>query len=503
MRVAIGGLMHESNTFAGLATDLAAFESGGLEVGDGIFERWGEAHHEVGGFFEASRTFRFEPVPTLMGWATPAGPVTAAAYHELLDRLLRRLDAAAPVDAVLLALHGAMVVEGIDDADGHTLERVRERIGPDRPLVATLDYHANVSPKMVAMSSALVAYQTYPHLDQRQCGTTAGLLACAVLEGAIRPTQALRKPPLLVHLLAQETEREPMRSILGAVSGFDELPGFESASLLAGFPYADVPACGPSCLVVTNGEPNLANELADRMATLVWNERQRLTAAPPGPAEAVRQALDTLTRAPALLIDLGDNIGGGSAADSTVLFHELLRQGATDSLVVLYDPAVVADCVARGVGASVRLAVGGKIDPHAPPLNVEGTVRLLHDGRYVEDEPRHGGIRFQDQGRTAVIELENGNQLVVNSLRHPPFSLGQLTSLGVQPESLRAIVVKAAVAYKAAYAPLNGTIVEVDTPGLTAANPARFTYRNLRRPMLPIDPESAFRGDAPPWMSPR
>src|SRR6185312_12065441 len=183
LRIAVGGLMHESNTFAASRTDVAAFESGGLETGEGIERRWGEAHHEVGGFLEGARAYGFEAVPTLMGWGTPAGPVTADAYAELLDRLIASIRAAGPVDAVLLALHGAMVAEGQSDADGATLSRVRELIGPDRPLIVSLDYHANVSNRMAEVSDALIAYRTYPHIDQRARGIDAARLAAMAAQG--------------------------------------------------------------------------------------------------------------------------------------------------------------------------------------------------------------------------------------------------------------------------------------------------------------------------------
>jgi microcystin degradation protein MlrC len=487
-RIAIGGLMHESNTFAPGRTDVPAFEAGGLETGEGIFERWGKAHHELGGFFEAAASHGFEVVPTLMGWATPAGPLTAEAYRELSDRLIRAIEDAWPVDAVLLALHGAMVAEGETDADGATLARVRALIGPDRPLIVTLDYHGNVSARMATESNALVAYRTYPHVDQRKRGIQAAELAWQAATGRIRPTQALSKPPLLIHLLAQETEREPMASLIAELETLDRNRGFLDASILAGFPYADVAATGPSCVVVTDNDLALASETAERLSASLWKHRRELTANPPGPEEAVARAL-AATRTPAILVDLGDNVGGGSAADSTVLLHELLRQGATGFIAVLFDPESVQDCARAGPGGTVTISAGGKVDRNAPPLDVTGTVRLLHDGRYVEDLPRHGGIRLNDQGPTAVVALDGGNVVVLTTLRHPPFSLGQLTSLDLAPASARVIVVKAAVAYKAAYAPIAGTIIEADTPGLTAANPARFNYRRIRRPILPLDQE--------------
>lgn len=488
VRIAVGGLMHESNTFAASPTGLAAFVTGGLETGDGIAARWGEAHHEVGGFFLGATELGFEAVPTLMAWATPAGPLTAEAYAELTERLVRAIDAAGPVDAVLLALHGAMVADGQADADGATLAKVRALIGPRRPLIVSLDYHANVSALMASASDALVAYRTYPHIDQRTRGRKAATLAWSAALGRVRPTQAISKPPLLIHLLAQETERAPMKTLMAEVALLDQAPGILDASLLAGFPYADVAATGPTCVIVTDGDPALASETAERLSARVWEQRRALTANPPGPREAVSAALGA-SRTPVVLVDLGDNIGGGSAADSTVLIHELLAQGASGSIVVLFDPESVEKCAGAGIGAQVALAAGGKVDRNAPPLEVRGRVRLLHDGRYIEDLPRHGGIRQNDQGRTAVVDLEHDNTLVLTSLRHPPFSLGQLTSLGLAPAAARVIVVKAAVAYKAAYAPIAGTIIEVDTPGLTASSPARFTYHRIRRPILPLDSE--------------
>lgn len=494
LRIAIAGLMHESNTFAASPTTLDSFLSGGLEQGEGIIRRWGEAHHEVGGFLSAARTLGFEPVPTLMGWATPSGPVTRDTYHALVERLLGEIDRAGPCEAVLLALHGAMVSEEEIRADARTAALVREKIGPDRPLVVTLDFHANLDPALAESADAILAYQTYPHVDQRSIGIEAAGLAVRAAQGSIRPVTAIANPPALIHLLAQATDREPMLELIAEAKTTARQPGMLSASVLAGFPYADVPYAGASCVAVADGDREMAVLQAARLGERLWSHRAALTSAPPGPVEAVALALKT-TRTPAILVDIGDNIGGGSAADSTVLFHEWLRQGGIGGLVVLFDPEAARNCFEAGLGSQVNLEVGGKIDRNAPPLTISGAVVALHDGRYVEDQPRHGGIRSNDQGPTALVRLADDNLVAINSLRHPPFSLGQLTSLGIDPGGRRAIVVKAAVAYKAAYLPLDGTIIDVDTPGLTACNPARFTYRHVRRPILPLD--SDFRWEPP------
>jgi microcystin degradation protein MlrC len=244
---------------------------------------------------------------------------------------------------------------------------------------------------------------------------------------------------------------------------------------------------GPSVVVVANGDGQLARREADRLANEIWKAREQFTATLPDAARAVSLAMKA-DRLPVVLVDTGDNVGGGSAGDGTAILAKMLREGATDGVVCLYAPEEVRQCDSAGVGAEVPMTLGGKVDRlHGEPISVTGTVRLLHDGVYVEPEPRHGGRRTNFMGRTALVEIEGRNLLVLNYQRHPPFSLGQLTCLGIKPEEKRILVVKAAIAYKAAYAPIAGTIIEVDTPGLTAVNPARFNYQNIRRPMFPLD----------------
>jgi microcystin degradation protein MlrC len=367
------------------------------------------------------------------------------------------------------------------------LRRTRQGLSPEFPIGASLDFHGNVSSKMTEFANILVGYQTYPHVDQRDRGLlTARLLAQAV-RGEIKPVIAVAKLPLIINLLGQATEREPMRSLLTRARNAERQPGMLSVSIMAGFPYADVPEMGPGVIAVADSDRSLAQTTADELAHALWDVRQDLHIPCPGPEDAVRLALGCGQR-PVVLVDLGDNIGGGSAGDGTILLAELLRQRASGAIVVLYSPEGVREAQAVNIGSAFTYAVGGVVDRlHGDPTQVQGIVRSLHEGRWVEVEPRHGGRRENDQGPTAVIEIDGPNTLVLNSLRTPPFSLGQLTSLGLDPSQASILVVKAAVAYKAAYAPIAGKVIEVDTPGLTAINPARFSYRHIRRPMFPLD----------------
>jgi microcystin degradation protein MlrC len=485
MRIAIAGFMHESNTFAPLPTDLQRFRDASLTYGDAVIPIWQDAHHEVGGFIEGAARFGYELVPIAMAWATPAGPVTDEFFDHFTEALATGCKLAR-ADGVLLALHGAMVTPKHPDADAETLRRVRAALGPNVPLAVSLDFHGNVAPQMAETANVLVGYQTYPHIDQRQRGLLAAELLTRAVRGEVRPVCHVAKPPMLLNLLGQDTARAPMTDLMKQCREMEKQPGILSVSLMAGFPYADVPEMGASVIVVANGNPDRAKAAADELAKAMWDVRAQLNIISPQPEEAVRRAL-ACTKLPALLIDLGDNVGGGSAGDGTVLLAELLKQRATGFVVALHAPGGVAQAKDAGVGGRVEVKVGGSTGPlHGPPVVVRGTVRSLHDGKWVEAEARHGGRRLNDQGHTAVLDLAGDNLLVLNTLRTPPFSLGQLTSLGIDPRAARAIVVKAAVAYKAAYAPVGGTIIEVDTPGLTAINAARFEYKRIKRPMYPL-----------------
>jgi microcystin degradation protein MlrC len=487
MRVAVGGIMHESNTFNQRLTTRRDFEQASLTAGADLVHTWKDAHHEVGGFLEGAGRFGLTRVPTVMAWATPSGPVDDSVIDEVTDRIATacRVEQA---DGLLLALHGAMVSPRHFDADGEVLTRLRATLGPHFPIIATLDYHANVSTTMAEHATALVGYQTYPHVDQRARGIQAAELMSRLLRNEIQPRVALAKPPLVINLLGQQTDRAPMSTLMSKARALERQPGLLSVSVMAGFPYADVPEMGPAIIAIADGDHAQAQLACNSLSRNMWDFRENLFVECLDPAAAVTQAR-AAHRRPVVLVDLGDNIGGGSAGDGTVLLAELLRQNAQDAIIVLYDPEAVMRAAAVNLGGTFDAPVGGKTDTlHGAPVNLHGKVHSLHGGTWIETEPRHGGRRHNDQGPTAVIEAQRGIRVVLNSLRTPPFSLGQLTSLGINPLDQQILVVKAAVAYKAAYGPIAAQVLEVDTPGLTAIDPARFTFHHRRRPLFPLDP---------------
>ncbi len=491
MRIAVGGIMHESNTFNHRPTPLEAFR---VQRGDELLSWWRDTPHEVGGFIAGAESFGYELFPTLMAQATPGGTVTHEALEGLTRELLDRLARAPQLDGLLLALHGAMASEVHLDADGEVIRRLREQVGADFPLVVTHDFHANVSQQVVELSTALIIYKSYPHLDHRERGLQAASVIARTIKGEIKPVQALVKPPMLLNIVHQNTNVPPMDRVMAAARALEEQPDVVAASVAGGYQYADVPELGPAAVVVTDGAPALAQQGARQLADRLWSIRERLHFKLPDVARAVVEA-SASDRAPVILVDMGDNIGGGSSGDSTFILHELLRQGVTGWVVVLADPEAVAACARAGVGAALRLAVGGKRDSlHGQPVAVSGRVKCLHDGRYEENEVRHDGQRYHDQGLTALLEIgdppaERASYLLLTSRRQTPFSLQQLLSVGLQPARQRALVVKAAIAYRAAYETIAGAIIEIDSPGFTAVNPARFRYR--RAPALWGLPASA------------
>jgi microcystin degradation protein MlrC len=267
----------------------------------------------------------------------------------------------------------------------------------------------------------------------------------------------------------------------------EELPGVLVANTAAGYQYADVRCSGVSAVVVADGDPALARRLADELAGRFWEARSQLQIDFPDADAAVRQAIDE-GAFPTVIVETGDNIGGGSPGDSTFLLAALLRQRAAHAVVTILDPDAARAAAAAGIGGSLEMAVGGKTDErHGAPVPVRGRVRSLHDGRYEETEVRHGGNRFFDQGLTAVVELDGPIALVLNSKPAPPVSLHQLISLGIVPQRQRILVVKSGVSHRPAYDPFAARTIEADTPGITAADPRRFAYERVRRPIWPLD----------------
>ena len=499
MRIAIGGISHETNTFSTIPTDLALFDRRGLHGAEALIPAFAGTKTIVGGFLDGARSEGFEVVPTMLAEAAPSGTVTASAFDSLTALLIDGLRDAGPIDGVLLELHGAMVAENARDGDAEILQRVKDVVG-SLPVVAVLDLHANISQAMVALADALVGYDSYPHVDMYQRGLEASAIIARIVRGGLRTARALRKPPLLPPLPKQCTTYDtPMRALIELAHQREQDPRIVSITVAAGFPYADVPEAGLGVLVTADGDQALADAVADEIAALAWVRRHELLVQLTSVEEALEIAATAASAptaaatapgnasGPVVLADTADNPGAGAPCDGTILLRGLLGQGIQNAaLGAIWDPQAVEVCRIAGVGANVELLLGGKTDHlHGPPLAVSGRVRLLSDGRFFNHGPMNTGAETR-MGPTAVL-VAGGVEIVITSNRVQALDAGLFVSQGIDPRRKRVLVLKSSVHYRGAFEPLASRIVEVDTPGLSNSDLSRYPYQHVRRPIFPLD----------------
>lgn len=488
--IGLGGIVHETNTFNPKKTTLADFETGiggasGTLRGQELITQSVKANNTTSGFIEGAKQNGFDLYPTLVAGPQTMGTVLDSAFEALTAELIDRLKKAPKLDGILLFLHGTMVTESYLHADAEVVKRVRKAFGDTIPIVVVHDFHANISEEIVRLTTVLLTYKECPHLDARDAGVHAAKIMADIVSGRVRPVQALVKPPMWFNILYHNTYAPPLKPITDESKRIEANPKILAASVAGGYQYADIPAMGPSVVVVTNNDQSLAKREAERLGAMLWDLRGELQLKAPKPAEAVRLAM-TNGKWPVALMDAGDNIGGGSAGDSTYILAELLKQKAEGWVVVLSDPAAVQAAIRSGVGGDFDMPVGGKTDNlHGDSVRVKGRVKGIHDGRFVETAVRHGGGRYWDMGISVVIEVEGSTPdmpslLLLTPKRIIPFSLNQLISVGIYPERMKILVAKGTIAPRAAYEPVAARIIEVDSGGVTAVNPARFEYKHIR-----------------------
>jgi microcystin degradation protein MlrC len=495
MRVALLGFHHESNTFAPVAASLDRFLAAGPAEGDELVARYGASQATPAGFLEAAGANPdVDLVPLVHFDLNPMGVITSEAFETLVGRMLDALAAGGPWDAVLLALHGAAVSETHRDADGEILARVRRLVGDDVVIGVTFDLHANVSARMVECADVVNLYLTNPHVDARIRARECADLVFRTVRGEIAPTMAVERPPLVVNILRQGTSDSPMRELVDRAVEANRRPGVLSVSIAEGFPYADVAEMGMAFVAVTDGDPDLARDVARELARSAWDVRFDLE----GDGEEIDEALRTAaaiarSATPVVLLDVGDNVGGGSPADSTHVLAAARRLGIGGLFQTLCDPGAVTVGAAAGVGGTVELEVGGKTDRlHGSPLAIRGTVRTLDDGRFEDTGPTHGGQRFFDAGPRALVDTEDGFTILLTSRPLGNWSRQELISAGVDPVRQPIIVAKGVHSPRAAFEPIAAALIRLNSPGCTSADVTVLPYRYRRRPMFPYEPDTRY-----------
>jgi len=488
-RVMIGGMMHETNTFNPFPAGLEKFKLRGLLYGDEIIEKRRNTNTEIGGFIRSLEENSIEIVPSVYGEAMPSGRVTTEAVDTILNIMLDTLDRKS-VDGILLSLHGAMVTEKSDDGEGYILEKVREKVGSDIPVVITLDIHAVLTPLMATHTDAVTIYRTYPHTDNAERGNEAGIIMSRILNSEINPVVAISKQPLLIGPPHNVLPRDmPMKLIMDSARRMElDHKDVIAACPAQGFMQQDVPFAGTGVAVTTNGNPELAQKLAGQLGSMMFEYRSEYIVDLSDPAESIRLAKKS-DNTPVAVADSGDNIGAGTPGDGTALLREILKQDIDSAFIQLWDPESARKAAEAGIGSHITIDVGGKSDPvYGPPVEIKGYVRALTDGIYINRE--WGGCQagvIENMGLSARIDF-GGITIVITTNAVSPNNIMHAKSIGVYPEDYRIIVCKGGLAFREAYKPpVINSYIQSDTPGYSSSNLNNFTFKKIKRPIFPLD----------------
>lgn len=480
MRIAVGGIWHETNTFAPSSTTLEDFRRYQFASGAEIVKRYAGTGTELGGVINEVESVGFQLVPTFYAAAVPSGTVTTQAYDELLGRLVDALERSGPVDGVVLTLHGAMVAEGHVDAEYDIVSEARRVLG-NVPIGVTLDLHANLSEQLAHAATVLVGYDTFPHVDMAERGSEAVTCVCRIIQGESPPGVGFVKLPLLTVPQVQDTRELPMRSVMTALGELESDPQVWTGTVSEGYPYSDVDRLGVSVYVAARDR---AQELARSLAAYIWELRQGFLPILLEPEAAVDRALSE-HHGPIVLVDVADNVGGGSPGDGTVLLAALER-AAAGGVVVIWDPSAVeriyetdADKMTVEVGGHASTILGD-------PVRIEGTVRRLGPVTYQRSGQYMAG-QHVFMGRVAVLRSFRGTVVVVTEMRVMPFDDDHLRAVGIEPAESRILVAKSATAWKGAFGAYAAGALHVRTPGFCPSDLSQLPFTMRPKPVFPLE----------------
>jgi microcystin degradation protein MlrC len=489
-RFVVAMMEHETNTFSPLATPLAAFSRGSTgrpPSGAEAIAAYKSTNMGFAAFLDVAEQAGAELVVPVAANAHPSGLVSREAYEHMAGSICAAV--AKGCDAVLLDLHGAMVAEHTDDGEGELLARIRS-IAPDVPIAVSLDFHANLTRRMVENATVVTGYCTYPHIDMYETGRRAGMTLMRAMAGEVHPAMVWGSLPILSHTLAHSPQFEPMKSIMARAQAAEKDGRVLNASVFGGFALADISHVGLGAIIVGDGDTAAAQALLDELFAEAWEKREGLLYTGT-PMDAALDRAKSLDGGPIVLVDHADNTASGGTQDVMLLLAEVIRRGFEDVAAgPIWDPDAVAALVAAGVGANVTIKVGGRIDmptigKKGEPLELTGRVRCITDGRWTITGPMMTGVT-EDIGRTVVLDVGK-IQIVISEERSEPFDLGVFTHCGIDPTRKKFLLIKSRQHFRAGFEPIAGHIVLVDGVGVTASDYALFPFDKVRRPIYPLD----------------
>ena len=488
--VLLARFMHETNTFSRVPTDMAMIRRRDFHLENEIPAAFRGTRSAIGASFEAAEEFGWRLVHPVSANPNPSGVVTSEAFEMVAAMILGAAAERGPIDGALLHLHGAMVSEEFEDAEGELLGRLRRALGPDVPVVVTLDLHANVTERMAENANALIAFRTYPHIDMYERAWQGARLLERAMRGEVRPRTVIARRPLIWGLDHGRTQAGPMAELIARGEALEGAGEALVVSICAGFSRADIRDVGPSVTVTTDGAGPGGQAIAEEFMDVAWKSRGYTSVKMLPVAEAVARAkAGRPGEKPLVIADYTDNPGGGGYGDATALLAGLVAAGVERvAFHAICDAEAIAAGMRAGIGARTTLTLGGKTDPAlgGGPLALEGEVVCLANGRFIAYGPMGGGVE-RNYGASMVFRVA-GIDIVLITNNGQATDLGQFTSLGIDPTRYTTVCVKSMQHFRAAFAPIARDIILVDTGALCSEIYTPELFTRVRRPVWPLDP---------------
>jgi len=485
-RIGIAFFYHESHTFSPVKTGIQSFYDEGYYKGREILTAYRGTKTEVGGFIDVLEQAEQVIIPLVCAAAIPSGVVTFDAYEEIKTSMLTAIAEAGKLDGLLLALHGAMVVEGVSDPESELLSEIRERIGTDIPIAATLDMHANVSSRMLTFTPLFFGFKTYPHIDMYEQGVRAAQALLFHMATKQPIYASFRKLAMMLPSVNMRTAEGPMADLVQAAIESERNSHIISATVLGGFPYCDIPEAGASVIVVSTDQ-TIGDAVADALAEQLWAARDQFVMQLPSIPEAIALAQQIDADKPVAIADIADNPLSGGTGDTTGLLRELLLQDVDHALFgAMYDPESLQACLDAGVGAQLKLQLGGRLAPeYGEPVEVIAEVINLSDGRFRNTGPMNTGLGIDTKGAAHIRVRKLDILLTGRALSANDIEL--FRHIGIEPTSYKLLTLKVKNHFRAAFDPIVSEVIYADGPGLASNVFKHFTYHHIPRPIWPID----------------
>ena len=503
MKIVIGQMKHETNTFSPVPTRLERFGAGRAEPlnGRAAYDAYKGTGAAVAAFLDLADELGADIDFAVAGNAPPSGPVEDDAYEYMAGRICDAVRRGC--DAVLLDLHGAMVTRSHDDGEGELLRRVRS-IAPDVPIGVAMDMHTNLFAEIVDNATAVAGYQTYPHVDMYETGLRAGRAALAKLQRRANPTMAWGNRPMLPHVMRQGSDDSPNKELQARCREM-ERQGALAATVFVGFPHADIPNAGLSAVVVTDNDPALARRWCDELLDMAWAAREAfvyriepLTASMERARQLAAQPASGTDKGssegPVVLLDHYDNCASGGTMDTTAVLAAMLEARlANAAAFAIFDPQAVQAMLAAGIGAELTLPLGGRlpmpsIGRTGEPLTVTGTVRRISDGRFRNYGPMARGERM-NMGPSVLFDTGNVEIAVIS--RHvEPSDLACLRAIGIEPADKSVLMLKSRIHWRAGLRRYAKAIVECAGVGVCTSDYGTLDFKRVRRPIFPLDADA-------------